>query len=164
MLGNMVPWNRKSELEKGRHGEYPLMDLHREMNRLFENFFGEDFELMPSTSLKGIMPTPKFDVSETDNNIEFTVELAGVDEKDLDVSIDNNVLIIKGEKKEETKDDKKEYHVTERRYGSFQRSFALPDGVDTAKTAADLKNGVLKVTIPKLAEAKSQRKKIKIQS
>lgn len=87
-----------------------------------------------------------------------------MDEKDVEVTCSNGGLLIKGEKKEESEEKKKDYFLTERRYGAFERYFTIPDGVDANKITADFKKGVLTVTLPKTAEAKSQQRKIPVKS
>jgi HSP20 family protein len=160
MFESMIPRNKKDLLKKS--SEHPLESLHQDINRLFENFFTEDWPLENISGQGKMMLSPKFDVTENDKSIEITAELAGVEEKDLDVSVDGKVLTVKGEKKEEVKEDKKDYHLSERRYGSFRRSFTLPDGLDLDKVEASFKSGVLKISIPKTAEAKTNHKKIKV--
>jgi HSP20 family protein len=93
---------------------------------------------------------------------EITAELPGMDESNIDVKVSDGTLTIKGEKKEEKEEKEKDYYLSERRYGSFQRAFAVPDGVDTDKIDAQFKNGVLTVTLPKTAEAQKSEKKIAI--
>ena len=128
--------------------------LHREIDRLFEDFtrgrlgmLGGQGNLMPS-----------IDVSENDKEIEIAVELPGLERKDVEISIDDDVLTIRGEKKvEEKKEDKnKNYHVTERGYGVFYRALQLPPGVDPSKVQATMSNGVLKITIPKPARSQAE--------
>ena len=163
MFNNLIPWHKKHENVTVRRDQQPLFDMHREMDRLFDNFFGGTLPSW-STLHAGGMFNPKFDVTENDQGIEFTVELSGVEEKDLDVSIANNLLYIKGEKKESGDENHKHYHISERRYGSFERSFALPEDVDLAKVTAVFTNGVLKVTLPKRPEANTARRKIEVKA
>ncbi|MBL26796.1 MAG: molecular chaperone Hsp20 [Rhodospirillaceae bacterium] len=144
----------------------PFGSLQREMNRLFDDFLGG----WPAPSRgegrtagqAGGMLMPQIDVSEADGGYKLTAELPGIPEKDIDVSVADGVVTIKGEKKEEKEEKKKDYHVSERRYGSFQRSFRLPPDVDEGKIAASFKNGVLTLDMPKSAEAKASRKKIEV--
>ena len=103
-------------------------------------------------------------MSETDKAYEITAELPGIDEKNVEVSLADGGITIKGEKKEETEEKKKDYYVSERRYGSFDRYFTLPEGVDANKIEASFKNGVLKVTLPKTAEAQKPAKKIEVKA
>ena len=101
---------------------------------------------------------------ESDKAYEITAELPGMDEKDIEVNVANGALTIKGEKKEEKEEKQKDYYVSERRYGSFERYFELPDGVDAGKIEAAFKNGVLRVTLPKTAEAQKPAKKIEVKA
>jgi HSP20 family protein len=108
------------------------------------------------------MTALKVNVAETDKAIEVTAELPGVDAKDIDVELRNGMLSIRGEKKAEKDEKQKDYHVVERSYGMFERSFAVPDEVETDKVEASFDKGVLKVVMPKSAEAKSKTKKVAI--
>ena len=104
---------------------------------------------------------PNMDVSETDKEIEITTELPGLEEKDVQLNMANNVLTIRGEKRNEREESKKDYHVIERSYGSFVRSVQLPDGVSADSVKAVMSKGVLKVTVPKPAPAQSRKIDIK---
>ncbi|MDH3662676.1 MAG: Hsp20/alpha crystallin family protein [Alphaproteobacteria bacterium] len=107
-------------------------------------------------------PMPQIDVSETDADVTIEAELPGVDEKDIDVTLTDNLLTIKGEKKQEKEEKNKDYHLTERSYGSFSRSMTLPFDADPKKIRAKFDAGVLKITLPKPAEVKAKVKKIAI--
>jgi HSP20 family protein len=140
----------------------PLGRLHREIDRMFSEFLGS---ARPATAADdGIVMAPRMDMAETDDSIEITAELPGVDEKDLDVSVEGDVLVIKGEKKSESEEKKKDYHVVERSYGSFRRSIRLPGAVDPEKVKAAFDKGVLRVTLPKPEEAKQNRRRIEVKS
>lgn len=148
----------------------PLETLRREVDHLFEDF-GHDFWRRPFRSLGGferawqrLAATPPVDVSETDKAYEVTAELPGMDEKNIEVNVAHGGLTIKGEKKEEKEEKKKDYYVSERHYGSFERYFSLPDGVDADKIEATFKNGVLKVMLPKTAEAQKPAKKVEVKA
>ncbi|WP_143534259.1 Hsp20/alpha crystallin family protein, partial [Rhizobium sullae] len=104
------------------------------------------------------------DLVEKENAYEITAELPGIDPNGLEVWVSNNLLTIKGEKQEAKEDKQKEYYVSERRYGSFQRSFQLLQGVDTAKIEASFNNGVLTVNLPKSAGAQESERKIDIKA
>lgn len=106
--------------------------------------------------------TPDVDVTESDTEIRVTAELPGMEEKDIEVEMSGNRLTIRGEKHEEREEKEKDYHLSERRYGSFRRSMTVPDTVNAAKVAAEMKNGVLTVTLPKTAEAKAKTRKVTI--
>jgi HSP20 family protein len=105
---------------------------------------------------------PRVETAETDKHYEVTVELPGVEQKDVQVTLDDDVLTIKGEKKAEREEKNKDYHVTERSYGAFQRAFSLPDNVEADKIAADFDKGVLKIVLPKAAAAAPKQKTIAI--
>ncbi|NJM83161.1 MAG: Hsp20/alpha crystallin family protein, partial [Tabrizicola sp.] len=105
---------------------------------------------------------PAIDVVEKDGNLEITAELPGLAEKDVEVKMVNNTLVIKGEKTDETEERKKDYYLSERRYGSFQRSFRLPEGTDADKIAARFDKGVLTVTLPVPASASAAERQIPV--
>ncbi len=107
---------------------------------------------------------PAVDVTETEGGYEVVAELPGMDEKNIEVKLANHTLTIKGEKRDEKEETKKDYYMRERSFGSFQRSFTLPEGVDTDKIEASFKKGVLTVTVPKTAEAKKAEKKITVKA
>ncbi len=162
MIRDLLPWKKHNDVAVRREREdNPFSLLHRQVNELFDNFF-DDFSGSQFLAAKSEI-CPSFDVTETDDGIEINAELPGMDEKDIDVSLDNNVLTVKGEKKQEHEEKKKDHHVSERSYGMFQRSFSLPSGLEHDRIKANFKNGVLKITMPKSKEAKENRKKIEIQ-
>lgn len=139
----------------------PFAELRKEMDQALESFFGKN--KLPSLAEGKDFLSPSVDVVENDTAIVLTAELPGITEEDVDVSIHNGVLSIKGEKKMEKKDDKDNYHVVERRYGSFQRSMRLPPSVDEAAVAAKFDKGVLTVTMPKKPDAAPAERKIAIE-
>ncbi len=107
---------------------------------------------------------PAVDLAEKEGEYEITAELPGLDEKDVEVRLANGALTISGEKKAEREEKDKDYHFSERRYGSFKRSFRVPDGVDADKIEASFEKGVLKVKLPKSAQAVENSKKIDIKT
>ena len=136
----------------------PLSMLRDEMDELFTTFFGG----IPATASFEL--SPSIDVSETDETVEVTTDLPGFETDDINVDINNNYLTISGETSEETKTENgndRKYHRVERRHGSFSRTVRLPCAVDEEKTGAELKNGVLTVTLPKVEEAKGKKIAIK---
>ena len=143
--------------------EYPLFSLQREINRIFDTFW-RGTDLWPfggvETELEAF--APGVDVIDSDADIRVKAELPGMEEKDVHVSLAENTLTIKGEKKEETEDKGKNYYQMERRWGSFFRSIPLPAGIDAAKADASFKKGVLTVVLPKTAEAKKETKEIPV--
>jgi len=142
----------------------PFERLRRDIDHLFEDF-GGDFWRAPFRQMErafGAMPA--VDVCETDGGYEFTAELPGMDEKNIEVKLANHTLTIKGEKRDEKEETKKDYYMRERSFGSFQRSFTLPEGVDTDKVEATFNKGILTVTVPKTAKAKKAEKKITVKA
>lgn len=155
MFRSLLPFGRS---DVGRADD-PFLALQRQMNRLFD----ETFTGLPAIRAgNGGALAPSIDVKETDKAIEVEAELPGVDEKDVQVTLEDNVLTIKGEKKAEKEESKKGYYMSERSYGSFLRSFELPTGVDSDKVNATFSKGVLKVTLPKPPAAQSNAKKIDV--
>lgn len=146
----------------------PFESLRREMNRLLDDFgpFGRSlFGFEPHAAREAAFRVaPRVDVVEREKEYEITAELPGIDERDVEVKVSNGMLMIRGEKKEEKEEKKKDFYLSERRYGSFQRSFAIPDGVDPDKIEATFKKGVLSVILPKTADALKQEKKIAIKA
>jgi HSP20 family protein len=130
--------------------------FRQEMATLLDRFFGE--ENGNGTALKTW--TPRVDVEETDKEIIVKADLPGVDPKAVEVTVENGVLTVRGEKKEEKEEKKKDYHRIERFAGSFYRAVTLPPGADAEKVCATSANGVVTVTVPKKAEA--QPKKIPV--
>lgn len=107
---------------------------------------------------------PAVDIYETDQAIELKADLPEIEPKDVDVRVEDNMLYLKGERKFEKDLKEENYHRIERSYGSFARSFALPQGIATDKITADYKNGVLKVTLPKREESKPKQIQVKVNS
>jgi HSP20 family protein len=143
----------------------PFGTLRSEMDRLFDSFMGglPTFPSMfGSGGTRGFALTPNMDVKETDKEIVVETELPGLDEKDISVTVENGILTIQGEKKLDYDEEKENYHVMERRYGSFQRSLRLPDVVDDNNINARFDNGVLKVMLPKRPELAREQRKIEI--
>jgi len=138
----------------------PFRELDRmrgEMDRLWDSFF----EGRPRVRFGEWFPS--LDVAETKNDIVVKVELPGMDQKDINISLSDGHLIIKGEKKQEKEEKEENYHFIERSYGTFTRSVQLPKEVKHDKISASYKNGVLKVVLPKSEEAKKKEVKVKIE-
>jgi HSP20 family protein len=146
---------------RGDPNDNPLFSLHKEIDRLFGDFAG-GFGFPAMAKAGGPVMAPQLDVVETDKSYEISVELPGVEEKDLDVSLAEGVLTIKGEKRYEKEDKSKNYLRVERSYGAFQRSIAMPSEVDEVKISAAFTNGVLKLTVPKKEGTKPSARKIQI--
>jgi len=131
------------------------LDLfRRELSSIFDDFFD-----LKSTGLTDFHWAPAVDVEETKNEINVKADIPGLSEKDLNVTLENNVLTISGEKKEERKEEAKDHHyiVSERKYGSFSRSIRLPEGIKSDGITAKFKNGVLNVSIPKTEQEKTKK-------
>jgi HSP20 family protein len=118
----------------------------------------------PRLGAAGTALAPAVDVVEKEKEYEISAELPGMDEKNIEIKLSNGTLTIKGEKKEEKEERDKDYYLSERRYGSFLRSFQVPEGVDAAKIEATFAKGVLTVKLPKSAEAQKGEKKIAIKA
>jgi HSP20 family protein len=152
----------------------PFQAFRNEMDRLFDQFwrgFGSPtsrrgLEAEPFWRAEGGfgLSVPAVDVAEDDKAYHITAELPGLSDKDIEVNLSGDVLTISGEKRDEREEKEKSYHFSERRYGSFRRSFALPQGVDRDKVEATFKNGVLSLTLPKTPDAMQQQKKIEVKA
>ena len=163
-MKDLIPWGRKTTGGLRNQNDNPVAALQRDIGRVFDDFwsrFDRPFGLSTGV-LGGSWPTA--DVSETDTAIEVSIELPGMDEKDIDVSVSEDTLTIRGEKKSETEKNEKGYYLSERSFGSFHRSIALPASVDTNKVDAKFKKGVLTVTLPKTPEAQERVKKIQVRA
>jgi HSP20 family protein len=155
MAWELTTWKPFRELAPFRDFER----MRRDMDHLWEFFFergvrraDEENEWLPS-----------LDVAETKNEIVVKAEVPGLDPKDIDISLSDGLLTIKGEKKQEREEKEENYHLVERSYGAFTRSIGLPKEVQSDKISASYKNGVLKVTLPKSEEAKKKEIKIKLE-
>ncbi len=145
-----------------------------EMDRLFDRFAGgwgmpslrRMFDTDPAFRYEGTLsvPSPAVDVTEDDTGYKVTAELPGMSEKEIEVVVSDGMLTLKGEKRAGKEQKDKNFYVSERSYGSFQRSFTLPDGVDRDKVAADFAKGVLTISMPKTAKAKEAEKKIEVKA
>jgi len=149
----------------------PFESLRREVDRLFEDFTLNPFrlplrrpmfDLEPFWQPESWVAAPAIDFVERDNAFEVTAELPGLEEKNIEVKLSNGVLTIKGQKEEDKVEKKEDFHLRERRFGSFARSLRVPDTVDTEKIEASFKKGVLTVTLPKTPEVQKPVKKIEV--
>ena len=156
-LRSLIPVGRDRSV--ARSSDNPLMSLQREIDRLFDDFT-RGFPALYTGGGNELLPN--VDVTETDKQIEITAELPGLEEKDVQVNVADNVLTIRGEKKAEKEEKDKAYRLVERSYGSFVRSLELPEGVNADAIKASIDKGVLKVTVPKPAPA--QVKKIDVKA
>jgi len=150
----LQPW-------RGREGGSSVGGLQHEVNRLFDEFW-RGWNGGQTNDLTAGNWTPSLDVAETQDAIVVTLDLPGIDPKEIDITVTNNILTVKGEKKSEveTGGQDKNYHRVERFFGSFSRSVVLPSNVDVDKIEADAKHGVLTITLPKHEQAKPRQIKI----
>lgn len=139
----------------------PFGTLRRELTRMFDEAFGGF--LSGSGDRSGSL-IPRVDMRERDDAIEIEAELPGVDEKDIEVTLDNDTLTIKAEKKLENRQSREGYYVSERSYGMFLRSLHVPAGIDPNKVNASFSKGVLKIVLPKPADAQGKSKKIEVKA
>ncbi|MEL6837802.1 MAG: Hsp20/alpha crystallin family protein [Pseudomonadota bacterium] len=151
--------NLPPRLSKGRDPQPFFEQLQQEMEQLFDRFRG-----YPPTAggFFGDRPSPVIDMAETDEVVEVTAEIPGVASADLDVTLNGDLLMIKGEKSDERTKEDKNYHLHERSYGSFSRQIPLGFTPDDDAITAKFSDGVLKLTIAKPPAAKSQNRKIAI--
>lgn len=150
----------------------PFDRLRSEIDRLFDDFGMGPWRSPFRRAVFNAEPfwrgemswgkVPAVDIAETAKGYEITAELPGIDEKNVEVKYADGTLTIKGEKKDEKEEKKENYYLSERNFGSFQRSFRVPDGVDAGKVEASFKNGVLTVTLPKTPDAQKKEKRIEI--
>src|SRR5579862_7024849 len=148
--------------------------LRGEMDRVFDRFSGAfampslrrmfDFEPAHRIESTFTLTAPAIDVAENDRAYKITAELPGMEPGNVDVSVGGDTLTIKGEKRQEKEEKEENYYLCERSFGSFQRSFTLPAGVDRDNISSELTKGVLTVTLPKTAEAQKQQKKIEVKT
>src|SRR5437868_10700484 len=142
--------------------QYPTMqDRTNRMNRLFRELLNSE---APEEALTTTRFAPPVDIYEDEHNITLKLEVPGIDENDIDVRIDNNSLTVHGERKIEKEEKEENFRRVERQYGSFTRSFTLPDTVDTGQVHANYDKGVLKISLAKKAEAKPKQIKVNVGS
>ncbi|TVR99975.1 MAG: Hsp20/alpha crystallin family protein [Rhodospirillales bacterium] len=158
---DLIPWSRGRDLAPGREGvEHPLVAFQREMDRLFEDFWRE----VPGFARTGGAVAPRMDVSEDEKEIVIKAELPGLEEKDVEILLSDNMLTIRGEKRAEHEESERGYTYRERSFGSFRRAIPLDADVLEDKVDASFKNGVLTVVLPKSPQAQAKTRKIAIKA
>ena len=171
-LKDIVPWRwgglRHWEEEERRPYESFLREmdsLHKEMDRLFDEFWkgSGPHHFMNQPWFEGEL-TPRIDESEDDKAIHVKVELPGMDEEDVDITLSNGVLTVRGEKKREDEEKGKDYYRSERSFGAFRRSLPVPADIDESKIEAEFKKGILYIELPKSEEARKQVKHIPVKA
>ena len=146
--------DRVNRLALRREGESPMLAIQNEMNRMFDQFFAEDFPFSTRLMARpGMEFFPKLDISETANEYKVTAELPGMDEKDIQIRLEKDTLFLSGEKRSETEEKEKTFHRVERSYGSFERMIPFDTQLDEDKVSAVFKNGVLTISLPKAGDA-----------
>jgi len=153
---------RKKSVPVKRQAHDPFLLMNNDMESLFDDFF-KGFELEPFFGPDISSYSPKIDVKEGDKEIKVLAELPGMDEKDINVTLNKDSLTLTGEKKEEKEDNEKGYHRLERSYGSFCRTIPFPVEIESDKVSASYKKGILTIIIPKSNKAIEEKKKIKIE-
>lgn len=163
---DLIPWGRNGSSQTPsayrETEQHPFLSLHREVNRLFDDMFRDfDARLPAFGRLSAMSPTwPSVEITESDSQFKVTAEIAGLDEKDIEVLLDDGVLVLRGEKRSESEDANRQF--SERYYGRFERRIPLGRDVEEEKIAAGFKNGVLTVTLPKSATAQDKVRRIAI--
>ncbi|NWG54014.1 MAG: Hsp20/alpha crystallin family protein [Hydrogenophilaceae bacterium] len=154
-MRDLIPWGRSRS--STREDASPILSLHREMNRLFDDAF-RSFGW--GSELAGRFEWPNVDVSETDTEFRVSADLPGLEEKDIDVEVQDGVVSLRGEKRAEIEDKDRRY--SERFFGRFERRIALPADVDEERAKAKFKNGVLTITLPKTEPGQRRGRRIAI--
>lgn len=162
-FGSLIPWREKRPVPTVREQGVPFTLFRREIDRVFDDFFGDFASPTRSGAARWGAVTPVVDVSETDKEVVLTAELPGLDEKDFEVTISGDVLTIKGEKKDEREQKDGGSYYMERCFGSFSRSVRLPFEAPDEDIKASFEKGVLTVHIPKPAEVQNAVRKIPVQ-
>lgn len=162
----MAEKKESTAVTRSGSGGFPsLFNLRDQFDRMFDSMmrgWPAPWHDAPRLDLGGFDFAPRVDTAETDAVYEVTAELPGVDEKEVKISVDDNLLCISGEKKSEREEKKKDYVMSERSYGSFKRAFTIPDNVALDKVTANFENGVLKVTLPKTSPSPAKHREIPI--
>jgi HSP20 family protein len=166
-ITDIIPWNRNRALAtRPQDVVDPFNMLRRDINRVFGDFLSDWTRPDRMVSMLHHQPgsfVPEIDVKETDKEFQVTVDLPGMDEKDLEVTFVGGALSIKGEKREEHEEEQGNMFHSERRYGVFERMIPLSSDVDLNKAKASFKKGVLKITLPKTENVRSTRKTIPVE-
>ena len=158
----LAPW-RKSRESLGAQGYHPLFNLQNDINSLFDDWLNDDWRTPLSEAKQAFVPA--IDLIQKDKSYEVKAVLPGVKEDEIDLYIEDGYMVIKGEHKDEKKEEKDDYIVHESSYGSFYRSLPLPKDVDTEQDRkATLKDGVLTIELAKQETAKSKKEKIDIKA
>ncbi len=164
-IRDLIPWSRQENrlpvpFETDQETDsFPLLSLHRDVNRLFDDVF-RGLGASRFGGLSRSLTWPNLELAESEKEFRIAAELPGLDEKDVELSLEDGVLTLRGEKKSDVEDKDRGY--SERSYGRFERRIALPRSVERDKASAAFKNGVLTVTLPKSQAANENRRRIPI--
>jgi len=161
-LHDLVPWTRErfAPSRSPAREDNPFLALHREINRLFDD------TLRGFGAPEAARFVPRLDLVENDEEIRVVLEVPGLEQKDVEVTLTGDVLVVRGQKRDrrEGADKKERWHLVESRWGAFERAIQLPCEVEGERVKARAEHGVLTVTLPKAASAKPQVRRIEIQS
>lgn len=156
-MRDLIPWSRQTNAPAfwRQDAVDPIASLQRNVSRLIDDVFRDPFSSAgPGRGLSAVWPS--IEMTETDTEVRITAEIPGMNEKDVELFVDDGVLTLRGERKSETEDRDRGY--SERYYGRFERRIALPQNVDEAAARADFRDGMLTVTLPRTAEAARGRR------
>ncbi len=158
-LSYLTPFTRSRSAVSNDAWPGSIFSLHREMDKLFGDVLKNSGEISTSADW-----TPRVNIAETEKDFQISAELPGIEEKDVEVTLHDGVLTIKGQRQSEAEQKDKNFHRIESFYGSFERSFALPDNIAEDKVDAKFKNGLLTVIVGKMEQVKPQPKKIQVKA
>ena len=168
MIRDLVPWGRntnrlpvkqRNTSEQREYESNPLLSLHRDVNRLFDNVLG-GFGMPALAGFDASFGWPAIETSETDKEIRLTAELPGLTNKDVEVLVEDGILTLRGERKSHSEERDRGY--SERYYGRFERQIALPRGIEADRVSADFKDGMLTISMPKSQDAIDSTRRIPI--
>ena len=163
-IRDLIPWSRQENrlatpVGAEQRDDHPIVSLHREVNRLFDDVF-RGFGAPAFGATGRSLGWPHVELGESDREIRIIAELPGIDEKDVDISLEEGVLTLRGEKRSQI--DEQDRGYSERSYGRFERRIGLPKGIDRDRASASFKNGVLTVTLPKTEAANENVRRIPV--
>ena len=165
-IKDLLPWARKGDAPEGQKPAETdaIAAFQRDMNRVFETFWSRFGKPFGAVDWPWGQSEAKSDVVQTDNAIEVSIELPGMEMKDIEVSVADDTLTVKGEKRIERQEEKKGYYLSERSYGAIYRTIPLPPGVDGSKAEASFKNGVLTIRLPQTPEAQAKVRRVEVKA
>jgi HSP20 family protein len=163
-LKSLVPWKREDrQLADRRDVDFPFHTLSRQIDPMFDNMLS-DWISPGFFNRNPLAFAPRVEITETDKEVKVVAEMAGLTDKDIEVQVENGMLVLRGEKRDEHKEERQGSWLLERRFGSFERMINLPDAIDLGSAQAAMKHGVLTVTFSKTPEAQTNRRKIEVKA